>query len=232
MEAGFDAPGDDRLCGTPKGYVARVGDTDVAVSGPGAVIDLPGDKGTLVLSAIDEAGNRGIPARVAYDRAAVPPEGTASPGPSATASPAATSSPTPTTTATTTPGPTPTSAPGTCADRVAPGSTIVRVRGRRRSVRVNGTARDRGCAGLKRVSAAIKRKVGKGRCRFLRRSGDFGPKRLCSKHRFIPAKGLSTWSLTVRGRLPKGRYVVQTRARDRSDNLEESLARVPFRLRR
>ena len=102
---------------------------------------------------------------------------------------------------------------------------------RKRFVRVLGTARDEGCAGLRRVSVSIARRVGKGRCRFLRRSGKFGPKRRCVKHRYIPAAGLNRWRLRIRGRMPAGRYVATARARDRQDNLEGPGERVRFRRR-
>ncbi len=218
----FTAPGDDGLCGTPASYAARAGDTDVAVDGPGAAVELPGDAGTLVLSAVDEAGNRGIPVRVPYERS-TPDE--PSPGPS----PAPSAGPTPAPAGTGTPGP----GPGGegCTDTAAPESLITVARVRKRFVRIVGTARDEGCAGLRRVSASVARRVGRGRCRFLRRSGRFGPKRRCAKHRFTPAAGLARWRLRIRGRMPVGEYVATARARDQQDNLEGPAERVRFRRR-
>ena len=118
-----------------------------------------------------------------------------------------------------------------CTDTAAPSSLITGARVRRHFVRVLGTARDAGCAGLRRVSVSVARKVGKRRCRFLRRSGRFGHKRRCAKHRFIPATGTARWRLRVKGRMPVGRYVATARARDLRDNLEGPGERVRFRRR-
>ena len=203
----------------------------MAVTGPGTVVTLPGDSGTLVLSAVDEAGNRGIPVRVDYDL----PPGSPTPTPGPTAGPAA-SSPEPSATpgdyyGIPAPPGSPTPVPGACTDTEAPSSLITGARVRKRFVRILGTARDRGCAGLRRVSVSVARKVGKKRCRFLRKSGKFGPKRRCAKHRFTPATGTARWRLRIKGRMPAGRYVATARARDDRDNLEGPGERVLFRRR-
>ena len=131
------------------------------VSGPGTTgVDLPGDAGTLVPSAVDEAGNRGIRVRVPYDL-----PGTPTPTPTPTAAPSTS------TLALPDPGllPHPRTrrarrrrGRGACTDTAAPTSLITgRPRPDSASCASLGTARDEGCAGLRRVSVSVARKVGK-----------------------------------------------------------------------
>ncbi|MEO6497306.1 MAG: hypothetical protein ABIO51_07460, partial [Solirubrobacteraceae bacterium] len=52
-------------------------------------------------------------------------------------------------------------------------------------------------------------------CAFLRRDGNLGKPRPCRPPRYLRAAGARRWSLRVETALPKGRYVVRTRAIDR-----------------
>ena len=122
-----------------------------------------------------------------------------------------------------------------CADHLAPTSRLNRgsrgVRSRRRRLQVRGTAKDRGCAGLAKVSVAVALHAHH-RCRFLKRSGRLGRPVRC-RPRWIRARGRTRWSLGTRSRLPRGRYTIRTRATDRSGNVQK-LGRGPvrtFRLR-
>jgi hypothetical protein len=88
---------------------------------------------------------------------------------------------------------------------------------------VRGIAIDQGCGAagagkLKRVSVAIERKAGK-RCQHLLRNGRLGRAGACS-HVWLPAKGKANWSLHLAHKLPRGKYVVSTRAVDSAGNVE------------
>jgi hypothetical protein len=214
----FTAPGDDRLCGTARAFTGSVDGAAVDVGATAAggakvtrTVTLPGDRGTLVLGATDEAGNRGIPARVPYDRTAAPTTGTPTPTPTSIATATATGTASPTATAT---------PPPPCGDTAAPIARFTGVRATRHRVRLRGTARDRGCAGLLRVSATVKRRVGHRRCRVLHRSGRFGTVHPCARHHFYPAHGLRRWTLSITAPLPRGRYLASVRARDRASHLQ------------
>ena len=198
----FTAPGDDRMCGTPAKYVARVGADDVDLGAPkpaGQVVErtlqLPSVSGTLSVGAVDEAGNRGIPARAAFG---------ASPTPTPTATP--------------------------CTDTTPPGSSITSARASRHGLFVRGTASDMGCAGLEKVVISIKLHVRK-RCRLLSPAGRFGGKVPCSRNRFFALSGTSTWSLRLKGSLPRGHYTVAVRARDTHGNLQRPARRSQLRVR-
>lgn len=82
---------------------------------------------------------------------------------------------------------------------------------RRHGIHVRGIARGRG-HGVRRVDVALARRVGHGRCRFLRRGGRFTRPRACSKPRYLVAHGRRTWSLRVRRHLRRGAYRVTARA--------------------
>jgi hypothetical protein len=71
---------------------------------------------------------------------------------------------------------------------------------------------------LSRVSVAIERKVGK-RCQHVLRNGSLGKAGACS-HVWLPAKGKASWSLHLRHKLPRGSYMVSTRAVDSAGNVE------------
>jgi hypothetical protein len=79
-------------------------------------------------------------------------------------------------------------------------------------LRLKGVARGRGCK-IKRVRVAVGRKVGR-LCRFLQPSGRFGAKRSCLRTQYISAKGRTKWRLNRKVRLPRGKYLVWSRAID------------------
>ena len=114
--------------------------------------------------------------------------------------------------------------PRACVDHVRPLSRLgVRwQRGFRRGV-IRGIAIDQGCGAngagkVKRVSVAIARKVGK-RCESLMRNGRLGRAITC-RQVWLPAKGSNVWTLRVRHQLPRGTYIVSTRAVDSAGNME------------
>jgi hypothetical protein len=88
---------------------------------------------------------------------------------------------------------------------------------------IRGIAIDQGCGAagagkLSRVSVAIERKVGK-RCQHLLLNGRLGSASACS-HVWLPAQGKASWSLRLRHKLPRGKYMVSTRAVDSAGNVE------------
>jgi hypothetical protein len=86
---------------------------------------------------------------------------------------------------------------------------------------VRGTARDRGCAGaVARVTVAVARRTGGGRCRYLQASGGLGPRTSCRRPTYVAAAGTARWSLHVARPLPRGTYVVRSRAIDAVGNVE------------
>jgi hypothetical protein len=123
-------------------------------------------------------------------------------------------------------------APGSgCVDRLAPQSRFRgHARATRRGVRLRGTSVDLGCAGgttghrktatLRTVRVAIARRLARARCRFLRGDGTFGRAVRCTRTTYVTALGRSTWTLSIRGRLPRGRYVAWVRGVDAFGNVE------------
>jgi hypothetical protein len=117
-----------------------------------------------------------------------------------------------------------------CRDRAAPLSRITKrgTRISRRHLVVSGTASDRGCrkgkahaaAGVARVSVAVGREVGHGRCRFLRAKGSYSPARSCSRPVYLRARGTKHWHLNFVGTFPAGHYRVTVRATDARRNVE------------
>ena len=105
--------------------------------------------------------------------------------------------------------------PARCRDETPPTAVprVVRVRGARR-LTANGIARDRGCAtGVARVQIAVARAAGRGRCRFVTRSGRLSGKRRCRRPVLITARGTKAWRMSAR--LPcRGAYRVTVRATD------------------
>jgi hypothetical protein len=88
---------------------------------------------------------------------------------------------------------------------------------------VRGIAIDSGCgpAGtgtLRRVDVAISRRAGK-RCQHLLSSGRLGRATAC-KPLWLHAKGKSHWTFRLRHELPRGKYIVTTRAIDSAGNIE------------
>ncbi len=138
----------------------------------------------------------------------------------------------------------PAAGPPRCVDRVRPTS---RPRGHvsatRKRIRLHGSAVDQGCgvtgaaarARVRSVAVAIGRRLSAKRCRYLRGNGRFGPAVSCLRTTYMAAKGAATWSFSLKGRFPRGRYVVWTRAVDVAGNVERK-ARTRnlrrFRLRR
>jgi hypothetical protein len=100
---------------------------------------------------------------------------------------------------------------------------------------VRGRAADHGCkasAGLgqrrgrlARVLVSVARRDGR-LCRFLDANGKLAKRRSCSKALSLPAKGLSSWSLKVKGALPRGRYDVWSQSVDTSGNTERKRRRI------
>lgn len=93
----------------------------------------------------------------------------------------------------------------------------------RRSVRVRGTARDRGC-GITKVDVAIGRKVGK-RCRWLKANGRFSAARSCLRVGYVRARGTKSFRYDRRLRLPRGSYLLWSRATDARGNVERKASR-------
>jgi hypothetical protein len=111
-----------------------------------------------------------------------------------------------------------------CVDHVRPRSRlgVHWQRGFRRGV-IRGIAIDQGCGAagagkVKRVSVAITRKVGK-RCQSLKRNGHLGRATAC-RQVWLAAKGSKEWTFRLRHKLPRGTYVVGTRAVDSAGNVE------------
>jgi hypothetical protein len=111
-----------------------------------------------------------------------------------------------------------------CTDLFAPRSLFARrgLHASRRGLRLRGTARDRGCAGVSAVTVAIGRRQGhhSGRCRYLRADGRLGRVTNCHNPTYIPAKGGRHWRFNLRERLPAGTYTARCRSSDRTGNIE------------
>jgi len=112
--------------------------------------------------------------------------------------------------------------PGECTDQVAPTSKYTSRAARRakRTRLLRGTARDVGC-GLDRVEISVARKVGK-KCRYLARGSKLSRRATsCGQPaRWLKVRGTSRWSFRFSKRLPKGKYVIRTRATDFAGNKE------------
>jgi hypothetical protein len=121
-----------------------------------------------------------------------------------------------------------------CRDLEPPVTAFSAVRARRTRIRLSGTGRDSGCgAALRSVRVAVARGVGAHRCRFLRGDGTFGRPIACRNGRSLVSVGLSRWTLSVKGRFPRGRYIAWSRATDVSANRERAarVDRTRFRVR-
>jgi hypothetical protein len=86
---------------------------------------------------------------------------------------------------------------------------------------LRGRSRDRGCAGLRRVYLSIALVHGH-KCRFLTQRGRLSHRRACGRPVLILAHGKRQWSVKVLGSLPRGRYRIVVRARDRKGNRESA----------
>jgi hypothetical protein len=124
-----------------------------------------------------------------------------------------------------------------CRDTIAPASVLNA--GRKgvalsaKGVLVAGKASDRGCAGsaVARVAVSIALKKGK-RCRFLSAKGKLSAPASCVKPRFVTASGTDAWTLKIKGRLPRGTYLVRVAATDRAGNAETAAAKANTRTAR
>jgi hypothetical protein len=114
--------------------------------------------------------------------------------------------------------------PRACVDHVRPRSRLgVRWKQSFRRGVLRGIAIDQGCGAagagkVKRVSVAITRKVGK-RCQPLKRNGRLGHATVC-RQVWLRAKGSKKWTFRLRHQLPRGTYIVSTRAVDSAGNVE------------
>jgi hypothetical protein len=115
-------------------------------------------------------------------------------------------------------------------DHRKPYSRVRATRASRQRLSVRGTARDRGCAGLRAVLVSV-RTVRHRRCRFLAANGRLLPLRSCALPLRLRARGTRSWKLQLKARLPRGRYRVQVRAVDRRGNIEGLKKRNVVRVR-
>jgi hypothetical protein len=107
--------------------------------------------------------------------------------------------------------------PTGCRDRGNPFARVRRgaVKVSRKRVSVHGTARDRGCAGLRSVLVSVARPQ-KGGCRFVQANGRLSRRRGCSRRLELRARGTRSWKLALKAKLPRGRYVVRVRSVDKA----------------
>ena len=118
-----------------------------------------------------------------------------------------------------------------CVDRKVPYARFKRagVKLSRKRVSVHGSARDRGCAGLRAVLVSVAHVDGK-RCRFVLPNGRLSRRRGCSRAVQLRARGTRSWKLQLKARLPRGRYGVKVRAVDRRGHRSRAyLVRVTVR---
>jgi hypothetical protein len=230
-EIAFKAPGDDLLCGTVEAYEVATSGSPIApdLSGatkldgplpaePGSVQELslsPGFGRYVAIRAVDEQGNVGR--ALVIDRLAGAGGGPGGPG--NPGGPGGEPEP-------------PAGGPGAgCAgERERPLVTrLRRPRARPTFVRVRGRARDRGCAGVKRVLVAVAKKRHR-RCRFITRRGTYLRARSCKRPHRLRAFGATRFSLRVNIRLRRGHHVVSVRAVDAMRNRSKR-RRATFRVR-
>jgi hypothetical protein len=116
--------------------------------------------------------------------------------------------------------PTPGVKPGACVDHVKPTSGFTAKAARRaaRKRLLRGTAGDAGC-GVDNVTISVLRKGGH-KCRNLTSKKRLGRRTSCSKRHWLPVRGTTRWSFRLPKRLPKGRYVIRTRAVDFAGNVQ------------
>jgi hypothetical protein len=110
-----------------------------------------------------------------------------------------------------------------CRDRVRPSSKVVgKVVASRTALRLHGSGIDHGCgvkgkqarARVRSVVVAVGLRTSPKGCRYLRGDGSLGGQVLCIHPTYVVAAGRASWSLTLKTKLAKGRYVVWTRATD------------------
>jgi len=95
-----------------------------------------------------------------------------------------------------------------------------------------GTARDRGCARLARVTVTVRTRMKHRRCRYLGPDGRLGKRARCRRGPRLLAHGTAHWRLSVRAKLPPGRYVLVARAVDSAGNEEKARKGTRLRVRR
>ncbi len=101
-----------------------------------------------------------------------------------------------------------------------------RTRASRTRIALRGTARAHSCVGagaaarrraaVTRVNVLVYRRLAHGRCRFLRSNGRLSAARSCARPLALRAKGTRRWKLTLRVRIPAGRYTIRADAVDRA----------------
>ena len=91
---------------------------------------------------------------------------------------------------------------------------------------IKGTAHDLGCSKrVARVTVALAKRAGRGRCRYLQGGGALGRKVSCRRPTYVQAKGTTKWSFHSARPLSGGTYVVRSRAIDAAGNLERKQRR-------
>ncbi|HWI72768.1 MAG TPA: hypothetical protein VNT55_12505 [Baekduia sp.] len=107
-----------------------------------------------------------------------------------------------------------------CTDSTRPtsgfGPKSARTAGKTRVLR--GSAADSGC-GVALVTVSILRVHGKG-CQPVTRTGHLGHTGKCKAQRFVVATGTTRWQLSLPKRLPRGTYLIRTRAIDLAGNVQ------------
>ena len=88
------------------------------------------------------------------------------------------------------------------------------------SARLRGSATPGANCTLRSVSVAIGRKTGR-QCRYLKADGTFGPKVSCLRTTYLRAKGTRSWSFDKAVKLPKGSYLVWSRAVNSAGTVEK-----------
>ena len=123
----------------------------------------------------------------------------------------------------------------TCTDRIPPVSRVTSARvSRSRAVVLRGRSSDRGCGAkgagrVSRVRVAVGRRYANQKCRYLRPDNRFGAKVSCLRTTYLSTRGTTSWSVRLRRRLPRGRYVVWVRGIDAAGNIERKARRVNLR---
>jgi hypothetical protein len=121
--------------------------------------------------------------------------------------------------------PVPGAQPGACTDAVKPTSGFTRKAARRagRKRLLRGTARDIGC-GVDRVAISVQRKHGKTYKSLFRKRPLLRKMRRGRQH-WLVARGTTHWSFRLPKRLPRGTYLVRTRAIDFAGNVQKPRVR-------
>ena len=135
----------------------------------------------------------------------------------ATAGPASAQSPTD--------NPVPGAQPGACTDTAKPASSFTRKAARKagRKRLLRGTASDIGC-GIDRVTISVQRKSGRAYKTLFRKSPLLRKLRHGRQH-WLVARGTAHWSFRLSKRLPRGTYLVRTRAIDFAGNVQKPRVR-------